>query len=87
MIPLLVRMVFLWGVRVWFAIPGCGCSGGQAMGRLMMKERWILLSHVRQLMMMMSVCVNVRVNDGGGGVTVLEAPAAWVGRGVCGWGA
>lgn len=30
-----------------------------------MKKRRILLSHVRQLMM--SVCVNVRMNDGGGG--------------------
>ena len=36
----------------------------------LMKERRILLSHVCQLMvmmMMMSVCMYVRMNDGGGG--------------------
>lgn len=51
---------FLWGVK-----KPERCSGSQAMRRLMKKRR-ILLSHVRQLMMM-SVCVNVWMNDGGGG--------------------
>lgn len=50
---------FLWGVKKPES------SGSQAMRRLMKKRR-ILLSHVRQLMMM-SVCVNVWMNDGGGG--------------------
>lgn len=34
--------------------------------RRLMKKRRVLLSHVRQLMMM-SMCVNVRMNDSGGG--------------------
>ena len=46
-----------------------------------MKKRRILLSHVRQLMMM-SVCVNVWMNDGGGGRDGARGTGGVVGRGV-----